>query len=84
MALPKAQLKAFIDELSKIGDKSISKVLNGILFRPNDEEVSMMRPQLQGGPANIPAGQADLGMGQSTNAVGSSQMVSPAVGPGGV
>lgn len=85
MALPMAQLKGLIDELSKMkGGKPIAKALNNLIFRPSDEEVAQMNPQLQQGLMANPSGQADLGMGQSSNVVGNSQIVGPAHGPGGV
>lgn len=84
--MKKAQLKGFIDELSKIGDKTVAKALNQIVFRPSTEEVSGV-PADQGSAAKAapnPIGGADLGQGQSNSLVSSSQRVSPAMGPGGV
>lgn len=81
MPMPKAQLKAFIDELSRLGDKHVAKTLNKIVFQPSDEEVATANPQLL---SSLPAGAADLGMGQSSNIVGNSQIANPGVGPGGV
>ncbi len=82
MPLPRAQINAFLNELAKIDDKNVAKALNKLLFQPSDEEVAAANPQLQA--AMPPAGAADLGNGQSSNVVGNSQIVNPAVGPGGV
>jgi hypothetical protein len=80
MGISKEQKKAFLNELSKMTGKPVSKTLNTLFFMQSDEEVAANNPQLQ----QPPTPQADMGMGQSTDAVGNSRMVTPTVGPGGV
>jgi hypothetical protein len=82
--MKKEQKKAFLDELSKIQDKPISKVLNKLFFQPSKDEVSGFVDELN--PAKAapnPIGGADQGNGQSQDLVGSSRSVSPGSGPGG-
>ena len=54
-------MKAFLDELSKIEDKPVSKELNKLLFRKSEEEVLMEHPELQPPPPPAPAPPADQG-----------------------
>ena len=85
MPLPKAQVKGFIDELHKIGDKSVAQQLNKLIFQEQPAEPGTFVDETN--PAKVapnPIGGADLGSGQSSDVVGNSRVVSPAVGPGGV
>lgn len=79
MPIPKAQLKSFLAELSRLGDKPVSKHLNKLLFQRSDEEVAMEHPELQPQPQMPPEGQP--GQGQPDPA-GGGQAGLPA-GPGG-
>lgn len=79
--MPKAQMKGFVDELSKLGDKAIAKALNKILFQP---EVAVPGQMADPNSPPNPNGGADLGSGQSNDTVSSSKTVAPQGGPGGV
>lgn len=80
MPLPDAMKKALLDELSKMGDKAVSKRLNEILFRePLQEGVG-----LPGNTGTPPVQTGVVGSGQSTNIVGGSQAADQSTGPGGV
>lgn len=67
-----AQLKGFLDELSKIEDKPVSKELNKLLFRKSEEEVLMEHPELQPPPPE-PAPAPQPGQEEQTQPPGQKQ-----------